>query len=98
FPHARKYGIIALMALLIFLLTQCMGPEEKSKAEIVGNGLAGAAFVGDDKCMPCHAEQVKQHFETAHHFSSAWGSEQSILGSLDAGENSFWFSPRLEMR
>ncbi len=98
FPHARKYGIIALMALLIFLLTQCMGPEEKANAEGQENGLAGAAFVGDDKCMPCHAEQVKQHFETAHHFSSAWGNEQSILGSLQAGENSFWFSPRLEMR
>lgn len=88
-----------LMVVVVALLTRCVGAGDKadSSNELQEKEM-GTLYVGDETCRSCHARQVEEHFQTAHHHSSAWGNDSSILGTLQPGKNSFRFSPRLEMR
>ena len=90
--------VFLLMALAVALLTCCVGgneAEDKNNREALS---ASGVYVGDNKCISCHASYVKDHLETAHHFTSAWGSDSTIHGSFEAGANSYRYSPRLTVR
>lgn len=90
-------SVFLLLAISVALLTQCVENGNRGK-EVSGNEGMDALFVGDNKCMSCHADYVRDHWETAHHFTSAWASDSSILGSFEEGRNSYRFSPRLSVK
>lgn len=96
YKSGRTIIVFALLAFTIAVLTRCVNGGERQMDE--GGGNASAIYVGDDKCGSCHASYVEDHHQTAHHFTSAWGSDSSILGDFSDKGNSYRFSPRLMVR
>lgn len=90
--------VFLLLALTVALLTRCVGGNDQ-KREGEKNALSESSiYVGDSKCVSCHADYVKDHHQTAHHFTSAWGNDSTIHGSFSEDSNSYRFSPRLTVR
>ena len=96
YAKLHSVRLVALLILLVAILTRCIsgGDDHASDHQLE----LGMAYIGDQSCRSCHAQQVSDHYHTAHHSASAWGNDSSILGSFEEGKNHFFFSPRLEMR
>jgi hypothetical protein len=68
----------ALLTGLLLALTAC----GRDGAEPVSAG----TYVGDAVCVSCHVDQ-RPFAGTAHHLTSTFPSEQTVLGSFREGEN-----------
>ena len=67
-------GVMVFVALLTIAAS--------SKKEPV----SADSYVGDDKCLSCHADK-QSYLQTAHHLTSNLPTQQSIKGSFKPGQN-----------
>jgi len=86
----RTWMILAILALLVIVMTRCIGEPAREKK---GKKTGFSDFAGSESCRGCHAEIHHSHLQTAHYLSSAPATEASVLGSFVSGENSFDFNP-----
>jgi Cytochrome c554 and c-prime len=74
-PHCALFPLaVALLGLLTALGSSKKGP------------ISPESYVGDSKCLSCHADK-QTYLQTAHHLTSSLPTQQSIEGSFSPGQN-----------
>lgn len=84
------FPTILLLAFSISLMN-CKGkPSERYvPIPIVATNSAGEHFVGSEQCASCHIDIALTHSQTAHFKSSAAATENSVLGPIENGKNTY---------
>ena len=65
-------------AVLLVLLTVAASPKKEP--------ISPEGYVGDNKCLSCHADK-QTYLQTAHHLTSNLPTRQTIKGSFEHGQN-----------
>jgi len=72
-------GAVAFGAVAIILLVVALWRSQRTKSAPV------AAYVGEERCLPCHAEQVRA-WRTSHHAQAMQAATDStVLGDFNDG-------------
>src|SRR5690348_14178070 len=88
--YRRSTITISIIILGIFLLTKCVNKGKKETEEIAA---AKKQYAGSITCIKCHKDIYDSHVSTAHYLTSQPSSREHIKGSFEPGNNSFSFSP-----
>jgi hypothetical protein len=88
--HTRVAYTIFIIAGCGFLVSRCVQTEEK-KSTIIKNE-KGEAFAGSASCFSCHKTIAEHHLQTAHHLTSGFPTDQTILGSFQADSNRYAYN------
>src|SRR5581483_4747761 len=94
----RSVIVILTITSGLFLLTECVGKEEKKEqekkdeSEKITNA-KGQQFAGSIVCAKCHQSIYDSHIHTAHYLTSRPASAEYIKGSVEQGKNTFAFNP-----
>lgn len=93
-------ALIVIALFTIVLMFRIKGDVDESDYENI-EGLAihknGEKYVGSGRCITCHPDIYNSHINTAHFKSSAYVSEERVMGSLENPQNyyqlndSSWF-------
>jgi len=87
----RSSSITLFVILLsMFILTKCISNEKEKQTAVVKDGYS--EFAGSTSCISCHKSIYDTHINTSHYKTSAIASEKNILGSFDAGKNTFAYN------
>ena len=74
-PHRALFpAAVVLLGLLTVAGSAKKGP------------ISPESYVGDSKCLSCHADK-QTYLQTAHHLTSSLPTQQSIEGSFSPGQN-----------
>ena len=87
FPHKRLAFVTTIMAISVFILTQCV--ENKQEEKKIIKNLKGQEYAGTESCRNCHRETYDSFSTTMHHLASGLASKDYIKGSFNAPENVF---------
>ncbi|HEY8228089.1 MAG TPA: multiheme c-type cytochrome [Pyrinomonadaceae bacterium] len=74
-----QFELSSLLVCAAALLTFSLSPQQPGAP-------ATPAFIGDEKCLSCHAN-YRRYFGTAHHLTSQPATATSIRGSFAPGKN-----------
>jgi hypothetical protein len=88
--YSRTTLVILILLLGIFFLTQCVS-KDRNQAYIVQNPNY-SDYAGSVTCVKCHKSIYDTHIHTAHYLTFQPATEENILGSFEAGKNSFVFN------
>jgi hypothetical protein len=93
FQYRRSLLVVAVVAVTVFFLTQCISNEQANTKP--GAGTAIESYAGSEKCASCHQDIYKKHLQTAHYLTSQPAAKQSIKGSFEKDSNNYWYTPSL---
>lgn len=93
--HRRSFLVLIAIAVIIFLLSQCISQNEKIKAKVTPPVFED--YAGSQKCASCHKEIYEQYVKTSHHFTSMPADEKNISGSFDKGKNILSYTTMLKV-
>jgi len=87
FPHKRLAFVTIIMAISVFILTQCV--ENKQEEKKIIKNLKGQEYAETASCRNCHREIYDSFSTTMHHLASGLASKDYIKGSFNVPENVF---------
>ncbi|MEJ0102173.1 MAG: multiheme c-type cytochrome [Bacteroidota bacterium] len=93
--YRRSAIIITVIAVSVFLLTECINKTGNGPAVI--KNAAGQEFAGSLACMSCHKNIYDSNIHTAHYRTSQAASGKNIKGSFDKGKNTVVFNGQVKV-
>jgi len=92
--NINKYRSSVIILLILFLsiliFSKCINSNDTKKISTAKYTYAD--FAGSASCGGCHKSIYDSHIHTAHFHTSEPATAKSIMGSFDAGKNTFRFS------
>jgi hypothetical protein len=79
----KSWGFIFLLFGMVVYLSQCINQTE------VSNDPRGESFAAAGSCRQCHQAIYDSALLSAHFNASAMATKKNVLGSFNAGHNSF---------
>ena len=93
----NRWAVIFCFHLLVILFSACDGPEKASRGDIKKNNDQTNAYIGDQQCLSCHAEQTQSWASSHHAKAMMHASDSTVLGDFGditftgSGVSSFFF-------